>query len=79
MKQPQLARLETGQVEPKLDTLQRLAEALGCRVRVNFEPAHTTASVASRKFPRQSLGPRLLPDRTILPHGWEHRAEDTSP
>ncbi len=47
MKQPQLARLETGQVEPKLDTLQRLAEALGCRVRVSFEPAHTTASAAS--------------------------------
>ena len=48
MKQPQLARLETGQVEPKLDTLQRLAEALGCRVRVSFEPAHTTASFASK-------------------------------
>ena len=39
MKQPQLARLETGQVEPRLDTLQRLAEAMGCRVRVSFEPA----------------------------------------
>lgn len=39
MKQPQLARLETGQVEPKLDTLQRLATAMGCRVRVSFEPA----------------------------------------
>jgi len=39
MKQSQLARLETGQVEPKLDTLQRLAEAMGCRVRVSFEPA----------------------------------------
>jgi transcriptional regulator with XRE-family HTH domain len=29
MKQPQLARLETGQVEPKLDTLERLAKAVG--------------------------------------------------
>lgn len=29
MKQPQLARLETGQVEPKLDTLERLARAVG--------------------------------------------------
>jgi transcriptional regulator with XRE-family HTH domain len=48
MKQPQLARLETGQVEPKLDTLQRLAEALGCRVRISFGPAHTTASVAGK-------------------------------
>ena len=42
MKQPQLARLETGQVEPKLDTLQRLAIAMGCRVRVSFEPVDHT-------------------------------------
>ena len=47
MKQPQLARLETGKVEPKLDTLQRLAEALGCRVQVSLEPAYPTASIAS--------------------------------
>lgn len=39
MKQPQLARLETGQVEPRLDTLQRLAAALNCNVHVSFEPA----------------------------------------
>lgn len=39
MKQPQLARLETGQVEPRLDTLQRLAAALNCKVHVTFEPA----------------------------------------
>ena len=31
MKQPQLARLETGQVEPKLDTLERLAKAMGVK------------------------------------------------
>jgi ribosome-binding protein aMBF1 (putative translation factor) len=29
MKHPQLARLETGQVEPKLDTLERLTKAMG--------------------------------------------------
>ena len=51
MKQPQLARLETGQVEPKLDTLQRLAKALGCRVRVSLEPAYPTASIASNIIP----------------------------
>jgi transcriptional regulator with XRE-family HTH domain len=38
MKQPQLACLETGQVEPKLDTLQRLAQAMGCEVHVSFQP-----------------------------------------
>jgi ribosome-binding protein aMBF1 (putative translation factor) len=29
MKRPQQARLETGQVEPKLNTLERLAKAMG--------------------------------------------------
>lgn len=47
MKQPQLARLETGQVEPKLDTLQRLAVALDCRVRVSFEPADPSVAAAA--------------------------------
>ena len=37
MKQPQLARLETGQVEPRFDTLQRLATALNYKVQVSFE------------------------------------------
>lgn len=37
MKQPQLARLETGQVEPKLETLQRLAKAMGSRLTIRFE------------------------------------------
>ncbi|MEB3361702.1 MAG: helix-turn-helix transcriptional regulator [Synechococcaceae cyanobacterium] len=45
MKQPQLARLETGQVEPKLDTLQRLANAMGCKVQVSFEPQDHNSTV----------------------------------
>jgi ribosome-binding protein aMBF1 (putative translation factor) len=46
MKQPQLARLETGQVEPKLDTLQRLAKAMGCDVHVTFQPAEQRSAAA---------------------------------
>lgn len=46
MKQPQLARLETGQVEPRLDTLQRLAKAMGCDLQVSFQP-NTTAEVSA--------------------------------
>lgn len=42
MKQPQLARLETGQVEPKLDTLQRLAKAMGCDLHVTFQKVGKT-------------------------------------
>ena len=43
MKQPQLARLETGQVEPRLDTLQRLAKAMGRRLTIRFEDDLQTA------------------------------------
>ena len=39
MKQPQLARLKTGQLEPELATLQRLAKAMGCRLRLSIKPA----------------------------------------
>lgn len=46
MKQPQLARLETGQVEPKLDTLQRLAKAMGCEVHVSFQPAERRSAAS---------------------------------
>lgn len=43
MKQSQLARLETGRVEPKLDTLQRLAGAMGSRLTICFEDDLQTA------------------------------------
>jgi ribosome-binding protein aMBF1 (putative translation factor) len=36
MKQPQLARLETGQSQPKIETLQRLAQALGLHLKIEF-------------------------------------------
>lgn len=38
MKQSQLALLETGHVEPKLNTLERLARAMGCKVCESFQP-----------------------------------------
>jgi predicted transcriptional regulator len=36
MKQFQLARLETGQIEPKLDALQRLTRARGTKLTICF-------------------------------------------
>ena len=36
--QPAIARLEGGRTRPSLRTLQRLAEAAGCRLLVSFEP-----------------------------------------
>lgn len=38
LKQPNIARMETGRATPTLDTLRRVAEALGYRVEVRFVP-----------------------------------------
>lgn len=38
-KQPGIARLESGQTQPTLDVLRRLAAALGMRLEINFIPA----------------------------------------
>jgi len=37
-KQPSIARLESGKKTPDLEFLQRVAEALGCRLVVKLEP-----------------------------------------
>ncbi len=36
LKQPAIARLESGAVRPTLDTIQRVARALGCEVEVKL-------------------------------------------
>jgi ribosome-binding protein aMBF1 (putative translation factor) len=51
MKQPQLARLETGQTQPKIETLQRLAEAMGVDLTVRFEErTHSGGGTAPKEL-----------------------------
>lgn len=39
LKQPNIARMETGKATPTLDTLRRVAAAMGYRLDVRFVPA----------------------------------------
>lgn len=39
-KQPAIARIESGRGVPRLDFLQRIADALGARLDVRLAPAH---------------------------------------
>jgi len=39
LKQPNIARMETGKAAPTLDTLRRVAAAMGYRLDVRFVPA----------------------------------------
>lgn len=43
-RQPNIARLETGGGIPKLETLQRIAGALGMELEVSFRPARRTGA-----------------------------------
>ncbi len=41
-KQPYIARLEAGTINPSYNTLQRFAEATGSRLHISFEPQPAT-------------------------------------
>lgn len=43
LKQPAVARLEMGGTMPSIPTLERIAEALGTRLDVRFEPLRTAS------------------------------------
>jgi ribosome-binding protein aMBF1 (putative translation factor) len=36
--QSYIARIESGQVKPSTDALERFAQATGCRLKISFEP-----------------------------------------
>lgn len=38
MRQPQVARIESGEVNPTMETLTRLSKALGLRIRIDITP-----------------------------------------
>ena len=47
--QPAIARLEAGGVAPSIDTLQRIANALGLELVVGFQPSDRPSPQAPRK------------------------------
>jgi transcriptional regulator with XRE-family HTH domain len=88
MKQPQLARLETVQMEPRLDTLQRLAAALNGNLHETFrrlmdrspppvvpdQPPRSRPRLASAQVPAMAEPARP----TLWPTGPLVRAQSTS-
>lgn len=49
MKQPQVARLELGEVNPSMDTLMRIASSLGIEFTIDVRPAGTPARNITRR------------------------------
>ena len=55
MKQPQVARLERGAVNPELDTLLRLAGALDIEITIDVRPINRKASLVTRRAQNEAL------------------------
>jgi len=49
MTQPQVARLERGDVNPSMDTLMRVAAGLGIEFTIDIRPAKTKARLVTKK------------------------------
>ena len=49
MKQPQVARLELGEVNPSMDTLMRIASRLGIEFTIDVRPITTAAGRATKR------------------------------
>lgn len=47
VKQPVVGRLESGRHDPRLDTIVRAAEALGCDVEIKFKRRHRGSGAAT--------------------------------
>lgn len=49
MTQPQVARLERGEVNPSMDTLMRVAAGLGIELTIDIRPANAKARMVTKK------------------------------
>jgi transcriptional regulator with XRE-family HTH domain len=67
IKQPQVARLELGEVNPSMDTLMRLASGLGIEFTIDVRPARTKArNVTKRAQTDDLLGTLKTDDAEML-------------
>ncbi len=55
MKQPQVARLELGEVNPSMDTLMRISARLGIEFTIDVRPAGTPAHNVTKRAQANSL------------------------
>jgi transcriptional regulator with XRE-family HTH domain len=55
MKQPQVARLELGEVNPSIDTLMRIAAQLRIEFTIHVRPAGTTVHDVTRRAQADNL------------------------
>jgi predicted transcriptional regulator len=55
MKQPQVARLELGEVNPRMETLMRVSAQLGIEFTIDVRPAGTPVHNVTRQAQANSL------------------------
>ncbi|MGO9319323.1 MAG: helix-turn-helix domain-containing protein [Solirubrobacteraceae bacterium] len=66
IKQPQVARLELGEVNPSMDTLMRLASGLGIEFTIDVRPARTKARSMTKRAQTDDLVGMLKTDDAEL-------------
>lgn len=66
MKQPQVARLELGDVNPSMETLMRIASGLGIEFTIDVRPAGTPAQNLTKRAQGAGLIGRLHTDGAEL-------------
>ena len=67
MKQPQVARLELGEINPSMDTLMRIASRLGIEFTIDVRPARSPArNVTKRAQTSGAVGTLSTPDAEVL-------------
>ncbi len=59
MKQPQVARLELGEVNPSMDTLMRVSSRLGIEFTIDVRPAGAPARNMTRRAQARRSGRRV--------------------
>jgi transcriptional regulator with XRE-family HTH domain len=66
MTQPQVARLEAGEVNPRIDTLMRLASDLGIEFIIDVRPARSKALLVTKQAQNECAVGGVSTDRAEL-------------
>jgi len=66
MEQPQVARLERGDVNPNMETLMRVASGLGIEFTIDVRPAGSKARLVTKKALTDSIVGELHTERAEL-------------